>query len=352
MNRLKHITKDLCITIGTLGCCIFLTQIMSTFFDDNNPFASSLFILATALVSLLTNGYIYSIIASFISVLCVNVIFTFPFWEFDLSISGYTMTFSVMLGVSLIISTLTTRLKRQEFVRSEAELEKDRANLLRAISHDLRTPLSSIIGASSSLLQDKNLSDEDSRELLTEINKDAKWLARLTENLLSVTRFSGGNVALKKSHEVVEEIVGSAIVKFKKNYPDIVLIADTPDEILLVPMDGILIEQVLINLFDNAVGHGKSTQIQIKTEHEQKFTTITVSDNGTGISPAAMPHLFDGTLVSNGQQSPDGRRNMGIGLSVCYSIINAHGGKLSAVNRHEGGAEFKFTLPMEEDDSK
>ncbi|MBE6992469.1 MAG: DUF4118 domain-containing protein [Ruminococcaceae bacterium] len=352
MNKTRQIIRDLCITVGILGGFVFLTQVMSTFFDDNNPFASSLFILATALVSLLTKGYFFGIFASFVSVLCVNIIFTYPFWEFDLSISGYTMTFSVMLAVSIIISTLTTRIKRQEFIRAEAETEKNRANLLRAISHDLRTPLSSIIGASSSLLQDKNLSDDDSKELLTEINKDAKWLVRLTENLLSVTRFSNGSVTLKKSHEVVEEIVGSAIVKFKKNYPDIVLTADIPDEILLVPMDGILIEQVLINLFDNAVGHGRSTHIHIKTVHETKYTQIIVSDNGSGISPAAMPHLFDGTLVSNGQQTSDGRRNMGIGLSVCNSIIHAHGGKFSAKNLRDGGAEFTFTLPMEEDNNK
>ncbi len=349
MNRFKHIAKDIAIMIGLLVGCTLLTQLMSTFFDDNNPFASSLFILATAFVSLLTRGYVYGIIASFLSVLCVNVIFTYPFWEFNLSISGYSMTFSVMLAVSLIISTLTTRIKRQEFIRAEAELEKDRANLLRAISHDLRTPLSSIIGASSSLLEDSNLAPEDSKELLSEINKDARWLVRLTENLLSVTRFSGGSVSLKKSHEVVEEIIGSAIVKFKKNYPKISVSADNPEEILLVPMDGVLIEQVLINLFDNAVVHGHCTNIHVVTKCDQKSARIVVSDNGEGISPAAMPHLFDGKLLSKGQQNSDGRRNMGIGLSVCYSIIHTHGGTMSARNTKSGGAEFTFTLPMEED---
>ena len=349
MNRLRHITKDICITIAILGCCIFLTQIMSTFFDDNNPFASSLFILATALVALFTRGHIYGVIASFVSVICVNVIFTFPFWEFNLSISGYSMTFSVMLSVSLIISTLTTRIKRQEFLKAEAELEKNRANLLRAVSHDLRTPLASIIGASSSLLEDKNLSPEDSEELLSEINKDARWLVRLTENLLSVTRFSGGSVSLKKNHEVVEEIIGSAIVKVRKMYPDIIISVDNPEEILLVPMDGVLIEQVLINLFDNAVIHGHCTHIHIVTKCDQKNVIITVTDNGKGISASAMPHLFDGTLLSKGRQNADGRRNMGIGLSVCYSIIQTHGGTMSARNNESGSAEFKFTLPMEED---
>ena len=352
MNKFKIITKDIFMTLAILICCIFLTQLMSTFFDDNNPFASSLFILATALVSLFTRGYVYGIAASFISVLCVNVIFTYPFWEFNLSISGYSMTFSVMLAVSIIISTLTTRIKRQEFIRAEAELEKNRANLLRAVSHDLRTPLSSIVGASSSLLEDKNLSPDDSKELLSEINKDARWLVRLTENLLSVTRFSGGSVSLKKSHEVVEEIIGSAILKIKKNYPDVIISANNPEEILLVPMDGVLIEQVLINLFDNSIIHGHCTHIYIETKSDKNNVIIIVSDDGEGISPAAMPHLFDGTLISKGQQNSDGRRNMGIGLSVCYSIIQTHGGTMSARNNKSGSAEFTFTLPMEEEIQK
>ncbi len=347
MNRFKRVVVNLSITVGVLLTFCLLAMAMSSLFDDNNPFAPSLFILATAIVSLLTKGYFYGIAASILSVLCVNIVFTYPFWEFNLSISGYSLTFSVMLGVSMIISALTTRIKRQEFIRAEVELEKSRANLLRAVSHDLRTPLSSIVGASSSLLEDKNLSDQDSRELLSEINKDARWLVRLTENLLSVTRFSTGGVSLKKNDEVAEEIIGSAIIKTRKNYPQVAITANNPQDIILVPMDGILIEQVLINLFDNAIVHGGCSLISVITVHDQRFTRISVSDNGKGIPPDELPHLFDGTLVSKGRLNSDGRRDMGIGLSVCSSIIKAHGGSLSARNRRSGGAEFTFSLPME-----
>ena len=349
--RAGRILQNVLVLLGILSLAVVACYFLSKIFDDNNPFAVPVFILAVALVARFTSGYVYGIAAAGIGVVCVNYIFTYPFWEFNMTISGYPLTFAVMLLVSVIISTLTTQIKRQEQVRFEAEAEKMRANLLRSVSHDLRTPLASILGASSALLENGELPRADRDELLREINKDARWLARVTENILSVTKFSGGDVRLKKSEEVVEEIVGSAIVKFRKNHPQPPINVTKPQEILLVPMDATLIEQVLINLFENVVDHAEHvTRIQLVISREEGRVSFRVEDDGVGIAQQVLPHIFDGYASMATKPCTDDRRNMGIGLSVCNSIIRAHGGGMSAYNNETGGATIAFWLPFEEED--
>lgn len=341
--------KDLLCSILIMGLSLVVSLRLSLIFEDNNLFAAPVFILAIALISRFTDGYIYGIISSVVGVFCVNIIFTYPFWEFNLTISGYPLTFAVMLFVSLIISTLTSRIKMQEKLKFEAAKEKMRANLLRSISHDIRTPLASIMGASSTLLENDGLPTAERDDLLREINKDAQWLVRVTENLLSVTKFSGDNVMLKKSDEVVEEIVSSAIVKFRKNQASIPITVSKPSEILLVPMDAVLIEQVLINLLENVVAHGeKATHIWVTIECRNGQVIFRVADDGVGISASRRAHIFEGCELQEGPKTQDGKRNMGIGLSVCSSIISAHGGKMTAENNEYGGATFSFWLPYEE----
>ena len=326
---------------AVLVCCV-----LSQLFDDNNPFAVPVFILAVALIARFTQGYVWGVAASVLGVFCVNFMFTYPYWEFDMSISGYPLTFAAMLIVSVCISTLTTRIKQQEQLRLEVEVEKMRANLLRSVSHDLRTPLASIVGASSVLLEDENLRPDQRTELLQSIRRDARWLNRVTENILSITRFSGG-VQLRKVDEVVEEIVSSTIVKFRKQHAALPVIVHRPEEILLAPMDATLIEQVLLNLLDNAAEHGRKTsRIEITLFRQGDRVCLQVSDDGVGFSKAALVHTFDGTLAANG----DARRNMGIGLSGCASIVRAHGGALSARNNSTGGACVEFWLPAAEED--
>ena len=140
-----------------------------------------------------------------------------------------------MLLVSLMISTLTAQLKKQEHIRREAEKERTRADLLRAISHDIRTPLTTIVGASSILLQ-QNVTPQEQRELVQDIYDDAVDLIRLVENILSVTRFHNAGAAIKKSDEVAEDILGAAIAKFKRSYPQIQLTVIAPDDLIIVPM--------------------------------------------------------------------------------------------------------------------
>ena len=334
-----------------LFACIFtaailLSTALSRLFDDNNQFSIPVFILAVSLIARCTRGDAWGVAASVLGVLCVNVVFTYPYWEFDMSLTGYPLTFTAMLIVSLILSTLTSRVKRQEQLRLEMEMEKMRSDLLRSVSHDLRTPLTSIIGSSSVLMEDDALTLAQRHDLLSEINKDARWLASVTENILSITRFSGSAVRLRTEDEVIEEIVAGAIVKFRRGHPEIAVLVDRPEEILLAPMDATLIEQVLINLFDNAAAHGGHVrEIRVSIARDGETARVTVADDGAGFAPDVLAGLFDGRSFA---RSDDGR-HMGIGLSVCRSILHAHGGRISAENGANGGARFTFCLPLQKE---
>ncbi|MDO4549290.1 MAG: DUF4118 domain-containing protein, partial [Clostridia bacterium] len=168
--------RDCALTTLIMSASVGVSLLLSKTSDDNNPFAAPLFILAVALVSRFTSGYFFGVFASVLGVFCVNYMFTYPFFEFDVSLVGYPLTFTVMLLVSIIICTLSTRLKLQQKLHFEAENEKIRANLLRGVSHDIRTPLASIYGASLTLLDNANIDPSDRDELLRGINADARWL--------------------------------------------------------------------------------------------------------------------------------------------------------------------------------
>ena len=316
--------------------------------DGGEASVPMLFHLAVFLVSRFTGGYFYGILASLAGVVLVNYIFTYPYFAVNFLIPGYPVTFLSMLVISLMTSTMTTQIKKQERLRRETEQEKMRANLLRAVSHDLRTPLTSIVGVTSALLEDEgSLSEPQRRGLLQEAHDDAEWLIRMVENLLSVTRISGKTANLQKSEEMAEEIAASAMELFRKRHPSVQVDVRIPEDPIFVPMDPILIQQVITNLLENAVQHGKRNDgIVFAVSRDGQDAVFSVRDHGAGIPPADFPHLFDG-LLSTGT-SADATRNMGIGLSVCRSIVHAHGGKMTAENCTDGGACFCFTLPMED----
>ena len=316
--------------------------------DHTGGFVSMIFVLVVVLVARLTDGYAYGAAASFVGVVCVNYIFTYPYWEFNFTISGYPLTFFTMLSVSLIVSALTSQIKRQEQLRVETDRETMRANLLRAVSHDLRTPLTSIVGSASAILEnDALLPPQQKTALLRNVRSEAQWLIRMVENLLSITRMGDGTARLSKELEAAEEVLSSVGGKFQQRFPGIQLTLTAPREALFVPMDAILIEQVLMNLLENAAAHGQSSAILLSAERQSAGAVFTVRDNGLGIPEEILPEIFSPALPSK-LHAGDDRRNMGIGLSVCSSIVKAHGGSMSACNVREGGAMFRFTLPMEE----
>ncbi len=342
--------RDLCFTVLPLGLAAGICFVLQPYESVVTPaHVPLLFVLAVLCVSRLTHGYLYGILAALLATVCVNFAFTYPYFAFNFTITGYPLTFLLLLAVSISVSMLTTQIKRQQEMRVEIETEKMRANLLRAVSHDIRTPLTSIVGAADAYLESgERISEERKMELIRGVRDEAQWLVRVVENLLSVTRMSGAEANLHKQTEAVEEIVGEAAQKFKKRFPDYKVTLQVPEQLLLVPMDATLIEQVIVNLMENAVDHGEHCRnIRLTVSQEKGEAVFAVTDDGCGIAPEILPVMFDGTLRRTDQSDSDGKRNMGIGLSVCLSIVRAHGGCMSAENRPEGGACVRFTLPME-----
>lgn len=319
--------------------------------STSDVYVPLVFVLMTLIVSLCTEGYFYGLLSAIASVFAVNWAFTYPYWKLDFSIYGYPLTFLTMLAVGFAVSSLTSRLKAQEKIKMESEREKMRANLLRAVSHDLRTPLTTISGSIGAVLGDNgSLTDGECRELLTDAKNDAEWLCSMVENLLSITRIEGDSSnPITKQPEMLEEVISETVVNFKKHHPDVRVSVSVPETLFFVEMDAMLIEQVLLNLMDNAVIHGGSTdKIQIAVTTENGFAAVKVSDNGRGIDRQLLDRLFDGSIQLSGKKNVDDTRSMGIGLSVCRTIIEAHGGSISARNLPGSGAEFTFTLPMED----
>lgn len=342
--------RMLLIMVGAIGVTFFLFALDE---GEKNAsiFASMIFVLAVMLVSRMTTGYLYGTLASIVAVILVNYAFTYPYFEFNFTISGYPLTFITMMAVSLITSTMTTQIKEHEKIRLETEKEKMRANLLRAVSHDLRTPLTSIVGSTSAILDnDGKLSREEEIRLLQEAREDAEWLVRMVENLLSVTKINAGNAKIKMETEVVEEIVAEGVQKFKKHFPDQRVVVQVPEEFLMVQMDAILIEQVLNNLLENAVLHsGSREQIELSVQRQDMQVIFRVRDHGKGIPEQEKEAIFQGYFYGREEEGSDRKKNMGIGLSVCMTIIKAHQGDMWAENAADGGAVFYFSLPLAEE---
>lgn len=353
-NRFKHICKDVIIT----SYYIALATIFSYIFflvSNNTTNVAIIFIMTTVLVARNTNGYTYGIISAFIGVVAINFVYTYPYMELDFTLDGYPVTFLCMLIISCITSTLTSHLKEQSRILQErdrmlmeAEKEKMRANLLRAISHDLRTPLTSIIGTSNNYLDRENtLTDREKSHMVATIAEDADWLLHMVENLLSVTRINDKTAQVKKTLEPIEEVIPAAVQRFHKRLPNAQVNLRIPDEFVMVPMDATLIQQVLINLLENTVYHSGSLHpIDLTVTTDNTHAIFQIRDYGKGIDSQNLDTIFDGYTVDQNHSS-DSHKGMGIGLSICKTIISAHHGTIVAQN-HTDGAEFIFTLPLGE----
>lgn len=354
---IKRICSDIIITVLLLLAATAMSFCFFHFGNKNLANITVIYTLALILIALKTTGYLYGIAAALFCVAAVNFFFSYPYFRINFSLAGYPVTFIGMLAISLITSATTTTLKQQqraiaerEKALSEADREKLRANLLRAVSHDLRTPLTTIIGSSSSYLENyRELTDDERVELIRNIKDDAEWLLNMAENLLTVTRIQNDTGdKVKKTSEVVEEVVSEALQRLRKRLPDTRVRVSMPDDFLMLAMDPTLIEQVLINLIENAAVHSGSTDpVDLVIKDEPEFVSFSVRDYGTGITKEQLPHIFEGSQISS--LSSDGHRGIGIGLSICKTIIRAHGGDITAVN-HGKGAEFIFTLPKEKEE--
>ena len=230
-----------------------------------------------------------------------------------------------------------------------AEQEKLRANLLRTISHDLRTPLTSISGNADNLLANDEAFDvETRRQIYTDIREDSEWLISLVENLLSVSRMGDGKSDIRMSAELVSDVIDEAVRRTEKNASEHKFTVKESDGILLARMDARLIVQVLINLIDNAIKYTPSgSEIEISAVEKDNEIAITVADNGHGIADEIKPRVFD-MFYTGAEKIADSRRSLGLGLALCKSIVNAHGGEITVSDNKPHGAVFTFTLPKEE----
>lgn len=360
MGQLKRpakieLIRNMLITVGFLLTATVISYLIMFFGGFTNNIGM-VYIMAVVLISRFSNGYIPGLAGSFISIICVNYLFTYPYMEFKLSGIGYSITFITLLVISTITSATTTHLKQQSKILSErdkllmeAEKETMRANLLRAISHDLRTPLTGIIGASSAYLDNEStMAEEERSHLISNIREDANWLLNMVENLLSVTRIRDTGAHVTKQLEPLEEVVSEALQRFRKRLPNATVHVSVPDDLIMVPMDATLIEQVIINLLENAVYHSNSTEpINLIVSVEDGYASFKVSDQGVGLPADRISTLFDG-YTSLPNSSYDSHKGMGIGLSICKTIVVAHNGTIFVSNK-EHGAVFTFTLPLGED---
>lgn len=336
-----------CILAIAAAVCTVLTHM-----GDSDSAVPMVFVLAVLLVARLTDGFLFSLVATVVSVISVNYAFTYPYFAFNFTITGYPLTFLTMFAVSLVVGMLTDRVKLAGTRQTEAEKEKMKANLLRSVSHDLRTPLTSIIGSSSAVLENYDkFSDDVKKDLIGHVRDDAQWLVRLVENILSITRFNEGAVKIDKVPQAAEEIAAEAVSKFKKA----IRYAARARQRAGRAADGA----------DGCDAHragAHQSDGKRRSSRERRNGNRTARPPGgrigadsacwimaqASIRPCC-PNCLKKCFRMRANCCGDGRRSMGIGLSVCMSIVRAHGGTMKAENRATGGACVSFALPMEEE---
>lgn len=253
----------------------------------------------------------------------------------------------------IIASLLAMALERDLFneekknVAIQIESERLRSNLLRAISHDLRTPLAGILGTTSTLLENgKSLTESQKLELVNNTHDEVKWLIHTVENILNLTQLENSHAKLNIKQEFIEEIVAQAVTRTSKQLSKHTLELSMPTELIMVDLDGRLIEQVLINLLDNASKHTPpGTMVKLIVTYFDTSILVQVIDNGPGMSQQSLDHLFNRFYTSS-KNIDSGRRGIGLGLEICRAIIEAHQGKISAYNNQDKGATFEFSLPL------
>lgn len=352
---MKKIAKNISIMVGFLAIATLLAfALFYMVSNENSANIAIVYVLALILISRYTTGWWYGFFASVVCVICVNYLFTYPYFKLNFTLAGYPVTFLAMLIITSITSTMTSMmtkqaavLKQKEKELMEAEKERMRANLLRAVSHDIRTPLTSIVVASDSYMEHPDeYQSKDVYQLLAKIKEDANWLIHMVENLLSVTRINTECSKVIKSMEPVEEIVQEAVLRVKKQLPNAQIRVCMSDEFVMIPVDPLLIEQVIMNLLENAVVHGKSEKpVELQVEYKKKMVEFHIRDYGVGIREEEIQDMMNGTMAA-GRESNEEYKGMGVGLSICKTIIDVHEGTFEAKKMQEG-SEFVVTLPRE-----
>ena len=348
-NKKRRFLKDSLITAAILVFAITFNELLF-FLDLELQNLIMIYILSILIIARFTDGYFYGVLSAFIGTFVFDFLLTEPRMGFSFSI-GFPITLLIMLSVSVVSCTITTQMKnsfaQRQSIMVVAEKEKMRGMLLRAISHDLRTPLTGILSASSIIKEQAgSLDPVDIQDIASNIKNDSEWLIRMVENLLSVTRITDGAVKVKKTIEIAEEAMAQAVSIVRKQFPGCRIHVESSEYPLLLPMDAILISQVFINLLVNAIRNSpQDTQIEFSLYKDEDFARFEVADHGNGVPAQIISTLFDASAAVHGESS-DSASGIGIGLSICKTIIDAHDGKITGGNKPEGGAVFRVFLPL------
>jgi two-component system sensor histidine kinase KdpD len=309
-----------------------------------------LYLLAVVAVALrFTRGP--TIGASALSVVAFDYFFVPPSGTFSVDDPQYLLTFAMMLGLGLVISQLASSVRAQAEARArlalEAETERIRNALLSSISHDLRTPLAVICGASSSLAErGESLGADERRALAQGIFAQARDMSELVAKVLEMTRLESGAIALQRDWAALNEIAGSVLRRLEERLATHMVMIDLPAELPLVRVDSVLMEQVLANLLENAAKHTPPrTLIRLRAQASDQVMTVSVEDFGPGLPEDELEHVFG--KFERGVGWVSGRGGMGLGLAICRAIVRLHGGAIWAEGLPGGGTAFRFTLPLE-----
>ncbi len=312
-----------------------------------------IYVLGVLVTAILTVGQSYSLAASVVSILSYNFFLIQPRLSLKIDGPDYAATIAAMFLFALLSSYLVKSLRRSLGQSMEASMiaqrEQLRANLLRSVSHDLRTPLTSITGNADMLLdEDALLPPPTQRKLVQDIYDDATWLRTVVENLLAITRLEDGNVTLTLGPELVDDVIEEAMRHVSREACHHSIVVEPTGELLLARMDPQVIVQVIVNLVNNAIAHTpEGSTITISSWRTGDRVCVSVADDGPGVADEDKDQVFE-PFYTGRSGSGDSGRSMGLGLSLCRSIVQAHGGTIYLEDVDPHGARFAFTLPAEE----
>jgi len=308
------------------------------------------YLLAVVVIALyLSRGA--AIAAALLGVLAFDFAFVPPYYSFAVNDFQYLVTFAIMLAVGLVISGLAGAVRRQNQASAalalEAETERVRSALLASISHDLRTPLAVMSGASSSLAErGEQLSSDERQALADSIFRQSRGMAEMMGNILQMTRLETGAIEPKRDWASLAEIASTALDRLAGSLAHHRVMLDLPDDLPLVRVDAILIEQALGNLLENAARHTPAgTLVRLRAARHDAEVLVSVEDFGAGLRPEDFQRLF-AKFHHRGSESQAG--GIGLGLAICRAIVQLHKGRIWAEQLPGGGTAFRFTLPLEE----
>jgi len=342
----RHLILGYAAVVAGVALCTAVDWLLLRRFESSNLVMTYLLVVVLAAFYF---GRGPATVSAVLGVLAFDFFFVPPYLNFAVADSQYLLTFAVMLLVGLVISGLTASVRREAGLAAEARLhvetERLRNSLLSAISHDLRTPLAAIIGASSSLAEEDARLDAASRRALGRDVLDAsRRMHELMNKVLEMARLQSGKIELKREWYPLEELVGSVLTRLKEQLHGRPVSVELPAEAPWLLADGSLIEQVLANLIENAVKYTPdASPIHISARREGDSLKVAVADDGPGLAAGTEEQVFEKFY----QGRREGAGGVGLGLTICRTIVEAHGGTIRAVESTWGsGACFEFSLPV------